>query len=74
MTKERFDRIFHDYKQRECTTRDLAELLEDYIHELKGSSIKINQQSMIYQSELTNHMVQYAFDYFTNKYYFNEAR
>jgi hypothetical protein len=68
MTKERFYQIFYDYKKRECTTRDLKELLEAYIYDRSGKSISINSLSMIHQSEITNSMLQYAFDYYHEKY------
>ena len=68
MTKERFYQIFYEFKARECTTRDLKELLEAYIFDRSGKSISINSMSMIHQSELTNSMVQYAFDYYNEKF------
>jgi hypothetical protein len=68
MTKERFYQIFYEFKARECTTRDLKELLEAYIFDRSGKSISINSMSMIHQSELSNHMIQYAFDYYNDKF------
>ena len=68
MTKDRFYQIFYYYKKRECTTRDLKELLEAYIYDRSGKSISINSLSMIHQSEITNSMLQYAFDYYHEKY------
>lgn len=68
MNKERFYEIFYGYKKRECTTRDLKELLEAYIYDRLGKSISINSMSMIHQSELTNSMLSYAFDYYNEKF------
>lgn len=68
MNKDRFYTIFYDYKKRECTTRDLKELLEAYIYDRSGKSISINSLSMIHQSEITNSMLQYAFDYYHEKF------
>jgi len=68
MTKDRFYQIFYGYKKRECTTRDLAELLEDYIEERKGVRYKLNQTEMIYRSEITNVWVGHAFDYYNEKF------
>lgn len=68
MNKDRFYEIFYGYKKRECTTKDLKELLESYIYERSGKSISINSMSMIHQSELTNSMLSYAFDYYNEKF------
>jgi hypothetical protein len=68
MTKERFYQIFYDYKKRECTTRDLKELLEAYIYDRSGKSISINSLSMIHDTERTNIMLTYAFDYYNEKF------
>jgi len=68
MTKDRFYQIFYKFKARECTIRDLKELLEAYIFDRSGKSISINSMSMIHQSELSNHMIQYAFDYYNEKF------
>ena len=68
MTKERFYQIFYEFKARECTTRDLKELLEAYIYDLSGKSISINSVSMIHQSELTNSMLSSAFYYYKEKF------
>ena len=68
MNKQRFYEIFYSYKKRECTTLDLKELLEAYIYDRSGKSISINSLSMIHQSELTNSMLTYAFDYYNEKF------
>lgn len=68
MNKDRFYEIFYSYKKRECTTRDLKELLEAYIYDRSGKSISINSLSMIHDSERTNSMLQYAFDYYNEKF------
>lgn len=68
MNKQRFYEIFYAYKKRECTTLDLKELLEAYIYELKGERVGINSLSMIHDSERTNSMLQYAFDYYNEKF------
>ena len=68
MNKERFYEIFYSYKKRECTTKDLKELLEAYIYDRSGKSISINALSMIHQSEITNRMLSYAFDYYNEKF------
>ena len=68
MNKDRFYEIFYGYKKRECTTRDLKELLEAYIYDRSGKSISINALSMIHDSERTNSMLSYAFDYYNEKF------
>ena len=68
MNKERFYEIFYSYKKRECTIRDLKELLEAYIYDRSGKSISINSLSMIHDSARTNSMLQYAFDYYNQKF------
>ena len=68
MNKQRFYEIFYAYKKRECTTLDLKELLEAYIYELKGERVGINSLSMIHDSERTNSMLSYAFDYYNEKF------
>lgn len=68
MNKERFYEIFYAYKKRECTTKDLKELLEAYIYDRSGKSITINALSMIHDSERTNSMLSYAFDYYNEKF------
>ena len=68
MNKDRFYEIFYGYKKRECTTKDLKELLEAYIYERSGKYISINALSMIHDSERTNSMLSYAFDYYNEKF------
>lgn len=68
MNKDRFYEIFYGYKNRDCTTRDLKELLEAYIYDRSGKSISINLMSMIHQSEITISMLSYAFDWYNEKF------